>query len=156
MTHFKRAACTLAVVVAAGVFSEAASGGQRDGSAPQDVRDNDKKPSVSLKATPPVGFSPLKVHAVAELRGGADDHPDFYCAAVEWEWGDGTVSENAEDCDPYVAGKSTIRRRYSADHTYRIGDAYKVFFKLKQKNRVVGSGQANVQVRAGAREGFGE
>ena len=35
--------------------------------------DEDKKPSLSLKATPPVGFSPLRVRLVVDVRGGADD-----------------------------------------------------------------------------------
>ena len=54
-----------------------------------------KKPSLSLKATPPFGVSPLRVHAVVDIRDGSDDYAEFYCAAVEWEWGDGTVSGNS-------------------------------------------------------------
>ena len=91
---------------------------------------------------------------VVELTKGADDYADFYCPSIEWDWGDGTVSENSEDCDPYEAGKTTIRRRYTADHTYRIGDNYRLLFKLKQKSRVVGTAQATIQVRPGARDGF--
>jgi hypothetical protein len=153
MPHFTRAGCTLAAVVAVALCSGPAAGAQV-GASSQESRETPKKPSVSLKATPPLGFSPLRVHAVAEVNGGANDYPDFYCASVEWDWGDGTISENSEDCDPYEAGKSTIRRRYAADHTYPVADAYKVIFRLKQKTRVVGSGQANIQVRPGAREGF--
>ena len=67
---------------------------------------DDKKPSLSLKATPPLGFSPLRVHASVDVRGGADDSADFYCPAIEWDWGDGTMSESSEDCDPYEAGKA--------------------------------------------------
>jgi len=154
MPHLKRAGCTLFAVVALALLSGPAVSGQQDGAAPQEPRESPKKPSLSLKATPPLGFSPLRVHAVAELSGGSNDYADFYCASIEWDWGDGTVSENSEDCDPYQAGKSTIRRRYAADHTYQTADGYKVQFRMKQKNRVVGSGQANVQVRPGARDGF--
>jgi hypothetical protein len=153
MSHFRRAGCTVVALMTAALFSGPASAGQRAGAAPPEQRDGDKKPSLSLKATPPIGFSPLKVHAVAELRGGANDYADFYCASIEWDWGDGTVSENGEDCDPYEAGKSTIRRRFSADHTYRVGDAYRLTFRLKQKSRVVASSMANLQVRPGVREG---
>jgi hypothetical protein len=153
MSHLRRARCTVAVVAAAALFSGAASAGQRAGATPQEPHDGEKKPSLSLKATPPIGFSPLKVHAVAELKGGANDYPDLYCASVEWDWGDGTVSENGEDCDPYEAGKSSIRRRFAADHTYRVGEAYKVTVRLKQKTRVVTSAMANLLVRAGVREG---
>ena len=98
----------------------------------------DRKPSLSLKATPPVGFSPLRVRVAADVRGGADDYADFYCPTIEWDWGDGTVSENSEDCDPYEAGKSTIRRRLGVEHIYRHPGGFKVSFRLKQKNETGG------------------
>jgi hypothetical protein len=116
---------------------------------------DDKRPSLALRLTPPLGFSPLRVHASVDVRGGPDDSVDFYCPALEWSWGDGTVSETSEDCDPYQEGTSTIRRRFSADHTFQQGGAYRVTFRLKQKNRVVASASGNVQVRAGARDEFG-
>ena len=119
------------------------------GAAGQDER---RKPSVSLKATPPIAFSPAKVRIVAEVRGGADDYQEYYCPTVEWDWGDGTISENTEDCNPYEAGKSTIRRRFSNDHTYRTAGNYKVFFRLKQKSRTVGAASATVQIRPGLRD----
>jgi hypothetical protein len=64
------------------------------------------------------------------------------------------VSESGEDCDPYQAGKSTIKRRFTADHTYRQSGTYQIYFRLKQKGRIVGAGNGTVQVRAGAREEF--
>ena len=93
--------------------------------------------------------------AAAELREGNDDYADFYCATIEWEWGDGTYSENTSDCNPYEAGKSTIQRRFSAEHIFRQGGVYRIVFRLKQKTRSVGSAITNVQVRSGAGEGFG-
>lgn len=134
-----------------------------------------KKPSISLKATPPVGFPPLRVVVTAEVKGGANDFEDFYCASVEWDWGDGTKSESKEDCDPYEAGKSEIKRRYAAEHVFRsntmdmsgsspplrggsssidgMGSAptfqHRVRFILRQKGRTVGSGQTTVEVRQG-------
>jgi hypothetical protein len=108
-----------------------------------------KKPSLSLRVTPPVGFAPLRTRLVVDVRDGDDDYADFYCPTVEWDWGDGTVSANSEDCDPYEAGKSAIRRRFSTEHTFRQPGAYRVAFRLKQKDRVVGMSSVNVQVRAG-------
>lgn len=99
-----------------------------------------------------MGFAPLRVRAVAEARDGSDDYAEFYCATVEWEWGDGTISNNTGDCDPYEAGKSTIQRRFTADHVYRQGGSYRITFRLKQKTRQVGGATTNVQVRAGAGE----
>ena len=118
--------------------------------------EEDKKPSLSLKATPPVGFSPLRVRLVVDVRGGADDYDEFYCAGIEWAWGDGTESESSEDCEPYQAGVSTIKRRFSAEHVFRQAGTYRVFFRLKQRDRVVAAASTNVQVRAGVREDFGD
>ena len=84
-----------------------------------DRADQNKKPSISLRANPPVGFSPLRVVVTAELKGGANDYEDFYCASVEWDWGDDTKSESKADCDPYEAGKSEIKRRFVQEHTFR-------------------------------------
>src|SRR5919108_1015942 len=73
------------------------------------ARVQNKKPSITLKASPPVGFTPLRVVVTAELKGGANDYEDFYCASVEWDWGDDTKSETKADCDPYEPGKSEIK-----------------------------------------------
>ncbi len=112
-----------------------------------------EKPSLSLRVTPAVGFTPLRARVVVELRDGSDDYRDFYCGSVEWDWGDGTVSESGSDCDPYEAGKSTIRRRFSADHIYRESGQFRIVFKLKQKTRQVAAVSGRVQVRSGG--GFG-
>jgi hypothetical protein len=146
MIHSRRAVCTLVAALALGLPSGALVDAQR--------QNGDKKPSLAFRATPPVGFSPLRVRVVVDVRGGADDYADFYCASVEWDWADGTVSENSEDCDPYEAGKSRITRRFTAEHTYRQSGNYQIYFRLKQKDRIVGAGNGTVQVRAGAREGF--
>jgi hypothetical protein len=143
-----RASWQCAVVLAACATVPAAGGLAR--------AEQDKKPSLSLKATPPVGFSPLRVRLVVDVRGGADDFDEFYCPGVEWAWGDGTESESSEDCEPYQAGVSTIRRRYSLEHVFRQAGTYRVFFRLKQKDRIVAATSANVQVRAGVREDFGD
>lgn len=116
--------------------------------------EEDKKPSLSLKANPPVGFSPLRVRLVVDVKGGADDYAQFYCPSVEWAWGDGTESESSEDCDPYEAGVSSIKRRWSTEHVFRQAGTYRVFFRLKQSGRIVAASSANVQVRAGVRDGF--
>jgi hypothetical protein len=146
MNHPRRAFCTLATVLVIALTSGIAWSAQRDA---------DKKASLSLKLTPPVGFSPLRVRVTADVRGGADDQQDFYCPSVAWDWGDGTVSESSEDCDPYQAGKSVIRRRFTAEHVYRQADAYQVTLRLKQKDKTIAAGSANVQVRGGVRDEFG-
>lgn len=142
-----RLTAVLAGVCVAGTLTTAQKAAPKEG--------DDKRPSLALKVTPPLGFSPLKVHAAVDVRGGADDSADFYCPTIAWDWGDGTVSETSEDCDPYEEGTSTIRRRFSADHTFQNGGGYRVTFRLKQKTRIVATASTNVQVRAGVRDDFG-
>lgn len=146
MIHRRRAVCLSVAALAAGL----AVGNPAD--ALQRASDDNKKPSVALRATPPLGFAPLKVRVVADIRGGANDYADFYCASVEWDWADGSTSENSEDCDPYETGKSAIQRRFTAEHTFRQGGEYDIAFRLKQKKRVVGLGRTMVRVRSGIDE----
>ncbi|MFN2447087.1 MAG: hypothetical protein ABR606_16095 [Vicinamibacterales bacterium] len=110
---------------------------------------NDKRPSVSLRASPAVAFAPARIRLSAELRGGSDDFEALYCPVIEWDWGDGTTSSSAADCAPYEAGKSEIRRRYSVEHIYRAPGGYRIQFRLKKGTRINGFAQATVQVRAG-------
>ena len=145
MTDQRRALWTLAAIAVVLMASGHASA-QRDAA--------DKKPSLSLKATPPAGFAPLRVHLVVDVKGGPNDYADFYCPTVHWDWDDGTISETSEDCNPYEAGKSTIRRRFSADHTFRLSGDYRLTFRLKQKDKVISSATTTLTVRAGANEGF--
>ena len=110
---------------------------------------DDKKPKISLKANPSMGMSPVRVVVTADLSGGANDSEEFYCPAVEWEWGDDTRSTNSADCDPYEAGKSEIKRRFTADHVYRSAGEYRVQFRLKKKDKTIGAGSTSVRVRPG-------
>lgn len=107
------------------------------------------KPKLSLRANPKMGFPPLRTVLTAELAGGADDYEEYYCAKVEWEWGDGSTSSSDSDCDPYEAGKSQIRRRFSSDHTFRYGGSYEVAFRLKQGSKIVAYTTITIQVRDG-------
>lgn len=111
-----------------------------------------EKPSLSLRASPPISFSPATIHVVGELKGGPNDYEELYCAALEWDWGDGTTSEAAADCDPYQAGVSQILRRFSTDHVYRIAGGFRVSLRLKRNTKVVSSATTNIQVRPGLRD----
>jgi hypothetical protein len=112
------------------------------------------KPSLNIRATPVSGFAPLKVSVTVTLQGGANDYHDFYCPSVEWDWDDGTKSEEKIDCDPYEAGKSEIRRNYRAEHKYQFGGSdFRVQFRLKQKSKTVASTSATIRVQPGIRDG---
>ena len=110
---------------------------------------NNKKPSLSLKATPSVSFAPARIVVVAEVKGGANDHEEFYCPTVEWEWGDLTTSTAEADCEPYEAGKSEIRRRYTVEHHYKNPGGFKIMLKLKKGSKIVAAANVQVQVRPG-------
>jgi hypothetical protein len=108
-----------------------------------------KKPSLSLKATPAMSFAPSRVIVVAEVKGGPDDFEDFYCPTVEWEWGDLTTSTVEADCDPYSPGKSAIKRRYTVEHRFKNPGGFKIVLRLKKGSKVIASANTQVQVRAG-------
>ncbi len=147
MLHPRRAGCTLAAlflltILQGGAATTAAAGGDGKG----------KKPSLSLKVSPSLVVAPAKVHAVVEVKGGADDYEEFYCPRIEWEWGDETRSESVQDCEPYEAGKSSIKRRFSTDHTYQESGQFKVTFRMKRKDKVFASASTNLQVQPGPGE----
>ena len=123
--------------------------------ADKDPKDNPdaKRPQVKLKAQPVIAMAPARVVLTAELVGGANDFEEFYCAGVEWEWGDGTKSESSTDCAPYEPGKSEIKRRFTVEHVFRVG-AYRVMFHLKRRDKSVGAATVNIQVRPGLRDGL--
>ena len=88
-----------------------------------------------------------------DVRGGADDYADFYCPAIEWDWGDGTVSGNSEDCD--LSGREE-HDPAALFHRARVPQpgSFQVFFRLKQRDRVIAASSGNVQ-RPGVRDEFG-
>jgi hypothetical protein len=114
-------------------------------------KDSDKRPKVTLKAQPLISIGPSKVTLRAELVGGANDYEEYYCPTVEWDWGDGTQSESTNDCEPYEAGKSEIKRRFTVEHLFRAG-YYQVAFRLKRKDKALVAATATVQVQAGGSE----
>lgn len=136
------AACTLAVAVPTALASA------QDDKERKEV----KKPSLSLKASPTIVFSPGRVVVTAELKGGADDSEELYCPSLEWDWGDGTRSEAGADCEPFEAGKSMVQRRFTSSHTFNIAGNYRVQLRLKRGSKIVLGGHISVQVKPGLRD----
>lgn len=114
------------------------------------LQKDDKRPRVTLRAQPVVAVAPARVVLTAELVGGNNDFEEYYCPTVSWDWGDDTVSESTIDCEPYETGKSQIKRRFTVEHTFRRAGAYKIYFHLKRKDKMVGSASVTVQVQPGA------
>jgi hypothetical protein len=138
---------TAVVVFTAVVTALAATSGADD--------EKDKKvkgPSLTLKASPTVSFSPARITVTAELRGGTDTDELLYCPGLEWDWGDGTISEAKEDCEPFDAAKSAIKRRFVSTHTYTTAGNYRVVLRLKRGSKSVVGGNTTVQVKPGVRD----
>ena len=138
---------TLAAIACANLLSGALTARSQD--------DGKKKPKITVRASPQAGFSPLRIVLTAELKGGDNDYPEFYCPTVEWIWGDDTRAQTTGDCDPYQAGKSEIQRRYTVSRVFNTSGEYRVEFRLKQKDKYVGSGSIVVRVQPGIRDGGG-
>jgi hypothetical protein len=107
-----------------------------------------KKPRLDLRATPRMAFSPVNVFLTAELMGG-DDVEEYYCPELEWEWDDGGKSTQESDCPPYEAGKSTIERRYTADHEFRRAGVYNVKITMRRSGKSLATANVRVTVRPG-------
>ena len=110
----------------------------------------DERPELNLRARPEVSFAPTEISFVGLLRGGPDDHEDFYCLSAEWDWDDGTKSESTFDCEPYEPGVSEIRRRFSRRHSYDRGGRYEVRLSLKRRDDVVESARTSIVVQGGS------
>lgn len=138
--------CT-AIATSPGTFASGAA------IADHDAEQGKGKPKAALRVNPAVIFPPARVVATAELTEGANDFQEYYCPKIEWIWGDDTQSESGEDCEPYEAGKSEIRRRYSADHNYRSDPmgggsrSYDVIFRMKQGSKTVLSLRQTIRVQ---------
>jgi hypothetical protein len=114
--------------------------------------DKDKKPSLSVKASPSIAFSPARVVLTADLKGGANDYEEYYCSTVEWDWGDGTRSQQTVDCEPYEAGKSEIKRHFVIDRVFNTAGDYRVEFRLKRKDKTLTAASTLVKIRPGIRD----
>jgi hypothetical protein len=107
-----------------------------------------RKPRLDLRATPRVAFSPVDVLLTAELVGG-DEIEEFYCPALEWDWGDGGKSVRESDCPPFQPGSELVRR-FSAQHGYRQAGEYEMItVTLRRANRSLAVASARVNVKPG-------
>ncbi|PYR55451.1 MAG: hypothetical protein DMF85_19555 [Acidobacteria bacterium] len=110
------------------------------------------RPSLSLRASPSIAFSPARIVLTADLKGGANDYQEYYCSTVEWDWGDGTRSQQTVDCEPYEVGKSEIKRHFVIDRIFRTAGDYRVEFRLKRKDKTLTTASTVVKIRPGVRD----
>jgi len=110
-----------------------------------------RKPRLDLRATPRMAFSPVNVFLTAELVGG-DELEEYYCPALEWNWGDGAKSVRESDCPPFQPGSEFVRR-FSAEHGYRRAGDYEITVTLRRANKSLAAASARVAVRPGVGDG---
>ena len=108
-------ACLIVAGAAIAVSAQRSDQGDKDSA----KQGESKRPKIGVRAQPTVGVAPFRVVLTGELQGGADDFQEYYCPTIEWAWGDDTTSESTLDCEPYEAGKSQIKRRFTVEHTFR-------------------------------------
>jgi hypothetical protein len=94
-----------------------------------------RKPRLDLRATPRMGFSPIEVLLVGELKGGQDTE-EYYCPGVVWDWGDGSRSAHESDCSPYRDGDE-LGRLFTARHAFRLPGMYEVHLYLVRAGRKI-------------------
>jgi len=116
--------------------------------APAAAEDEVKKPSLELRVTPRMGFSPINALFTLELNGGGE-HEDYYCPELEWEWGDGSRSVQESDCDPFVPGETKIERRFTSRHLFKQSGNYSVTVRLKRVDKTIAKVSAQLTVRPG-------
>ncbi len=130
----------LSLVVAL-AFSAPGTGAAREA---EHARDTLARPRLELRATPPTAFSPANVMVIGKLIGG-DDLEDFYCPALEWDWGDGSRSMREGDCPPFD-DETQMARLFSVMHRYQAAGDFSVRLTLRRAGRTVASAAVSIRV----------
>src|SRR5580765_2003559 len=84
---------------------------------------------LNVKADPRQGFAPLRVTFHVLLEGVADNDENFYCMKEEWEFGDGAISTEKPNCDPFTP-ESKVTKEFFVEHQFYKTGNYSARFKL--------------------------
>jgi hypothetical protein len=101
-------------------------------------------PRLDLRASPRSAFPPVTVLVTGQLVGG-DDVEEYYCPALEWDWGDGGRSAQESDCPPFDAD-TKMARRFTSRHAYHEPGYYEIRLTLRRGSRHVAVGVVTVSV----------
>ena len=115
-------------------------------------KEKDKRPKLTLTARPPIAMSPARV--VAHGRTGRRPRRPRRLLLPDDRVGLGrrhAVRKPPSDCDPYEAGKSTFKRRFTVEHVFRAG-YHRVSLRLKKHDKQISSATVVVDVRPGIRD----
>lgn len=109
------------------------------------------KPQVELKATPQfalLGIGP-RASATVRFRLSVKDagNEDYYCPRVEWEWEDGTRSEEESDCPVFAeAGKQDHQRSWTRSHVFWEPGSPVIKVRLYKSDRLVKTIDVKVEI----------
>ena len=120
---------------------------------PKDSPKDSGKVTATLRATPAMAFAPARITLTGQLQNVHGDEANLYCPTVEWDWGDGTISESSSDCDPFQPNKSEIQRSFVTQHIYKTGGEYIVKLLLKKSEKIVAEASASLNISRAVDEG---
>ena len=74
----------------------------------------------------PIGQCDVEVVLRLVINAGGSE--DYYCPRIEWQWEDGSISEEESDCPPFAEATAddhrqvwTRRRAFQKSGRYRVG-----------------------------------
>jgi hypothetical protein len=95
---------------------------------PEDISPEEIK--LVLTADVTEGEAPLTVNFTAELIGGPDNNPDYYCVEQEFDFGDGIKMAVFPHCEEYTPDV-VIQRHFTTSYTYEEAGTYVARFRLR-------------------------
>ena len=140
LSMIKKPFCVLALVLLLGCSSHPAKEESSGG--------HDKTPSVKfeLSAAPRQGFAPLHVSFKGTLENVNPNDEKYYCLRENWDFGDGSVSSEKPNCDPY-GRDAKVKTEFFADHTFDQEGNYTIRLSLGEEGKeVIRSRQVSLRI----------
>ena len=92
-----------------------------------------KKPSLSLKASPSVSFAPARIVVVAEVKGGAGRFRGVLLPDRRMGMGRLDARQRSKPiANRTRRARATIKRRYTVEHRFKNPGAFKIILRLKK------------------------
>ena len=103
--------------------------GQTESNDSKDSKSKKSNAKLVLDVSPRQGLSPHHATISARLEGVEDNDQEWYCLKQEWDFGDGAISSEEPQCDPFTP-ETKILKEFYVDHNYEDPGYYKIRFKL--------------------------
>jgi len=109
------------------------------------------KPKVELKPTPQFALLGIgsRASATVRFRLSVKDagNEDFYCPRVEWEWEDGTRSEEESDCPEFAsAAPADHDKSWTKSHAFWEPGSHVIRARLYKGDRLIRTIETKVEV----------